>query len=235
MGLAEPPPQSCIYIQLVTPMHIVLLGAGGHVAQHIAREALTRGHQVTAVVRDPASFQSYDKRLAIVQGDATSAASIARAAKGADAIVSAVSPRQSPSGRAASNLAAVARAVITGAKQAGVKRVIVVGGAGSLEVAPGQRRVDQPDFPAAYKPESLAQADALAVYQAEAGGLDWTYISPADVIGPGARTGKFRTGGDQMLFDANGRSFITFEDYAAALVNELERPEQIGRRMTVAY
>jgi putative NADH-flavin reductase len=125
--------------------------------------------------------------------------------------------------------------VIAAAKQAGVKRVIVVGGAGSLEIAPGQRRVDQPDFPAAYKPESLAQADALAVYQADAGGLDWTYVSPADVIGPGARTGKFRTGGDQMLFDANGRSFITFEDYAAALVNELEQPAHIGRRMTVAY
>src|SRR6185437_4743381 len=158
-------------------------------------------------------------------GDATSAASIARAAKGADAIVSAVSPRPSPSGRAASSLTAVARAVIAGAKQAGVKRVVVVGGAGGLEVAPGKRRVDEPDFPAAYKPESLA----------EAGGLDWTYIAPADVIGPGERTGKFRTGGDQMLFDANGRSFITFDDYAAALVNEVEQPEHLGRRMTVAY
>ena len=222
-------------LQLVTTVHIVLLGAGGHVAQHVAREALTRGHEVTAVVRDPATFHSYDKRLAIVQGDATSAASIARAAKGADAIVSAVSPRPSPSGRAASSLTAVARAVIAGAKQAGVKRVVVVGGAGGLEVAPGKRRVDEPDFPAAYKPESLAQADALAVYQAEAGGLDWTYIAPADVIGPGERTGKFRTGGDQMLFDANGRSFITFDDYAAALVNEVEQPEHLGRRMTVAY
>ncbi|HEX5408771.1 MAG TPA: hypothetical protein VFW89_03270 [Gemmatimonadaceae bacterium] len=95
--------------------------------------------------------------------------------------------------------------------------------------------MDQSDFPAAYKPESAAQADALAVYRSEAGGLDWTYISPADVIEPGERTGTFRTGGDQMLFDRNGRSVISFEDYAVALVNELEKPAHIGQRMTVAY
>ncbi|MGH7627598.1 MAG: NAD(P)-dependent oxidoreductase [Gemmatimonadaceae bacterium] len=216
-------------------MHIVLLGAGGHVAQRIAREALARGHQVTAVVRDPASFQSYDSRLTVVRGDATNKADIARVAAGADAIVNAVSPRPSPSGRPASSLVAVAHAVIAGARQAGVKRVVVVGGAGSLEVGPGRRRMDQPDFPAAYKPESAAQADALAAYRSEAAGLEWTYISPADVIEPGERTGTFRTGGDQMLFDMNGRSVISFEDYAAALVNELEKPAHIRRRMTVAY
>jgi putative NADH-flavin reductase len=216
-------------------MHIALLGAGGHVAQRIAREALERGHQVTAVVRDPAGFQKYDDRLQVVQGDATDAASVARAVKGTDAIVNAISPRPSPSGRAASSLIDAARAVIDGAKQAGVKRLVVVGGAGSLEVAPGVQLLDAPGFPDAYKAEAQAGRDSFAVYRNEGADLDWTYFSPAAEIGPGERTGRYRVGGDQLLTDGAGRSFISYEDYAAALVDELERSANVHRRMTAAY
>ncbi|MHB1225499.1 MAG: NAD(P)-dependent oxidoreductase [Gemmatimonadaceae bacterium] len=143
-------------------MHIALFGASGNAARRIAREALDRGHDVTGVVRGTDSFQPYDDRLRVVQGDATDASSVERASRGADAIVNALSPRPSPTGRAASSLTDAARALLAGARTAGVQRIVIVGGAGSLEVAPGARLVDQPDFPDSYRAESLAQADALA-------------------------------------------------------------------------
>jgi putative NADH-flavin reductase len=216
-------------------MQIVLLGAAGNVAQRISREALSRGHTVRAVVRDAKTFTKYDDRLEVVEGDATDAASVARVAAGADAIVVAVSPRPGQNGRPASSLTNVANAVIDGAKQAGVQRVIVVGGAGSLEVAPGLQLVDSPGFPDAYKAEALAQRDALEVYRRKAGGLEWTYISPAAEIHAGERTGQFQTGHDQLLTNAKGDSTITFEDYAAALVDELEQRKHVGHRITVAH
>jgi putative NADH-flavin reductase len=216
-------------------MHIALFGAGGQIARRIAREALDRGHQVTAVVRDPASFQKYDDRLEVVRGDATDAASVARAAKGAGAIINAISPRPSPSGRPASSLVDGARAVIAGARQAGIERLIAVGGASSLEVAPGVRLFDAPGFPEVYKAEAREGIDSLDVYRNESGDLDWTFISPAAEVGPGERTGKYRTGGDQLLADKEGRSFISYEDYAVALVDELERGRNLRKRMSVAY
>jgi putative NADH-flavin reductase len=216
-------------------MRIALFGGGGQIARRIAREALDRGHQVTAVVRDPSTFRKYDDRLEVMQGDATDAASVARAAKGADAIVNAISPRPSPSGRPASSLVDGARAVIAGATQAGVDRVLAVGGASSLEVAPGVRLFDTPGFPEAYKAEAREGIDSLDVYRNESGDLDWTFISPPAEIGAGERTGKYRTGGDQLLADKNGRSFITYEDYAVALVDELESGRNLRRRMAVAY
>ena len=208
-------------------MRIVLFGAGGNIARRIAREALGRGHPITAVVRDPSKFQPYDDRLTVVKGDATDAESVAHVAAGGDAIVSALSPRPGGNGRPASSLTAAAHALIAGAKQAGVHRLVIVGGAGSLEVLPGRQLVDSPDFPAGYKPEALAQRDALEVYRREAGDLDWTYISPAGEIEPGRRTGTFRTGGNQLLVDAKGHSRISYEDYAAALVDELDTPAHV--------
>jgi putative NADH-flavin reductase len=216
-------------------MQLVILGAAGHVARRIAREALDRGHQVVGVVRDASRFQPYDDRLQVVEGDATDAASIARVARGADAIVNAISPRPSPAGRPASSLVASARAIIAGAREAGVKRIIIVGGAGSLEVAPGVQLVDTPDFPDLYKGEALAGRESFAVYRTESEGLDWTYISPAIEIGPGKRTGKFRTGRDQILVDDQGKSFISYEDYAVAVVDELEQARNPRRRIAVAY
>jgi uncharacterized protein len=216
-------------------MHIILFGANGHIARRIAREALDRNHEVTAVVRDTSTFQPYDNRLKVVQGDATDAASVARVARGADAIVNAISPRPSPEGRPASSLADAARAMIAGSREAGVKRLLVVGGAGSLEVAPGVQLLDTPGFPDLYKPEALAGRESFDVYRSEAGHLDWTYISPAAEIQAGERTGRFRTGGDQLLVDEKGKSSISYEDYAVALVDELEQGRNRGRRMTVAY
>ncbi|MFL5493071.1 MAG: NAD(P)-dependent oxidoreductase [Gemmatimonadales bacterium] len=216
-------------------MKIVVFGATGNIGQRVAKEALSRGHEVTGVVRDPAAVQPPDPRVRLVKGDATKADDVAKVVKGADAVVSAISPRRNPRGLPAPSLAANARALIAGLRAAGVKRVLYVGGASSLEVAPGKALSDEPDFPEMYKPEAREGREALAVWRNEAAGLDWTYLSPAAEIAPGERTGKYRTTGDQLLVDAAGKSFITFEDYAAAVLDELERPQHIGRRFGVAY
>jgi uncharacterized protein len=222
-------------VQETPYMRIVLFGAGGNIARRIAREALGRGHQITAVVRDPRLFQPYDDRLTVVKGDATDPASVAAVSAGADAIVSALSSRPGGNNRPPSSLTAAAHALIAGARQAGVQRLVIVGGAGSLEVLPGRQLLDSPDFPAGHREEAVAQRDALEVYRREAGDLDWTYISPAGEVEPGKRTGRFRTGGNQLLIDEKGHSRISYEDYAAALVDELDKPMHVGRRMTVAY
>jgi uncharacterized protein len=214
---------------------LVLFGAGGQVAQRIAREALDRGHEVIGVARSAASVRSDNEHLINVEGDASDASSVAKISKGADVIINALSPRPSPSGRPATSLATAARALIEGATRARVPRLIVVGGAGSLEVAPGVRLVDTPGFPEEYKSESLNQADALAVYRSAGGNLDWTYISPAAAIGAGRRTGKYRTADDSLLVDENGKSFISYEDYAKAVLDEIEHPTHPRARMAVAY
>ncbi len=155
-------------------MRIVLFGAAGNMGRRIAREALGRGHQITAVVRDPKSFQPYDDRLTVVKGDATDAESVAAVSAGADAIVNALSSRPGGNNRPASSLTAAAHALIAGAKQAGVQRLVIVGGAGSLEVLPGRQLLDSPDFPSGYRAEAVSQRDALEVYRSEGGDLDWT-------------------------------------------------------------
>ncbi len=216
-------------------MKIVLFGATGNVGTRIAGEARRRGHDVVGVVRDPAAVQPPAPGVSLARGDATDAASVAGVARGADAVVNAISPRPNQRGLPAPSLVAAARSLLAGLRQAGVKRLVVVGGAGSLEVAPGQALVDAPSFPAAYKPEALAQREALQVLRAEAGDLEWTYLSPAAEIHAGERTGHYRTTGDRLLADAQGKSTITFEDYAVALLDELERPKHVRQRFGVAY
>jgi hypothetical protein len=216
-------------------MKIVLFGATGNVGQRIAKEALRRGHEVVGVVRDPSAVQPPDARVKLVRGDATDAASVAEVVKGADAVVSAISPRPNARGLPAPRLVENARALIAGLRRAGVKRVLYVGGASSLEVAPGKQLLDQPDFPEAYKAEAIEGREALGVWRTEAKGLDWTYLSPAIEIGPGERTGRYRTTSEQLLFDPQGKSFISYEDYAVAVLDELEKPRHVGNRFGVAY
>lgn len=210
-------------------MKIALFGGTGTIGQRILNEALARGHQVTVIVRSPEKVAP-QPNLTAVKGDVFEPASIESAARGHDAVVSAFGPGVSGEPQ---QLVQAARALVEGAEKAGVRRLIIVNGAGSLEVAPGVKLIETPQFPDAWRPLGYAHADALAVLRACA--LDWTAISPAAFIEPGARTGTFRTGTDQLIVDANGNSTISMEDFAVGLLDELETPQNVRRRMTVGY
>ncbi len=216
-------------------MKTVVFGATGNVGQRVVAEALRRGHEVVGVVRDPDAVQSPDKRVRLVKGDATNADSVAKVTRGADAVVSAISPRPNARGLPAPSLAENSRALIKGMRDSGVRRVLYVGGASSLEVAPGKALADLPEFPEAYREEAREGREALSIWRTEAKGLDWTYLSPAAEFGPGKRTGRYRTTGDKFLVDDKGKSSITFEDYAVAVLDELERPQHVAKRFGVAY
>jgi len=213
-------------------MKIVLFGAGGLVGTRIAKEAVARGHKVVPVQRSAGGLDLDGRHLLTVQGDATDPRSVAELAKGADAVVSAVSARNPPG---ADTLPRAAKALLEGTRKAGVRRLVVVGGAGSLSVDPRTMLLDSPGFPEAYKPEAREHLEALHIYRRDGQGVDWTFISPAAAVFPGERTGRYQTGEDHVLLDATGQSRISAEDYAVALVDELERGANKGRRMAVAW
>jgi hypothetical protein len=208
-------------------MKVVLFGASGMIGSRILNELLSRGHQVTAVVRNPEKITAAG--VAVVKGDVTDPASVVAAAQGAEAAISAYAPPQT----APETVLAAARSLLAGLTAAGVKRLIVVGGAGSLEVAPGLQLVDTPSFPEAWKGIALAHRGVLPIL--EASPLDWSYLSPAAFIQPGERTGKFRLGGRQLVVDEKGESRISVEDFAVALVDELENAKHIRQQFTLAY
>ncbi|MFM9590333.1 NAD(P)-dependent oxidoreductase [Streptomyces scabiei] len=216
-------------------MKILLIGATGMIGSRIAAEALGRGHAVTAATRSGgADALPEHPGLTVRTLDASAPDHVARAAAGHDVVISAVSPPRDGSDPA-TPLLATYRSLTDGLRTAAVRRLVVVGGAGSLRTASGRDRVDTPDFPAMYKAESLAQREVLRLLRAEATDLDWTYVSPADEIAPGERTGTFRLGGDDLLTAEDGSSFISAEDYAVALVDEAEKSTAIRRRITLAY
>ncbi len=203
-------------------MKVALIGITGRVGSRLADELLRRGHQVTGIARQAADVAPR-QGLTVRQGDAAAPAALAPLLAGHDAVISA--------GRFVSMDAA---ALLAAVKEAGVPRLLVVGGAGSLEVAPGRALIDTPEFPAAYKPEASAGARFLQTLRGETA-VDWTFLSPAALFEPGTRTGQFRLGGDQLMADAAGNSHISMEDYAIALVDELETPRHSRRRFSVAY
>ena len=207
-------------------MKVVLYGASGTIGSRILNELISRNHEVTAVARHPAKVNAPGVR--ILAGDVLDASAVAAAAQGADAAISAYSPGGEPE-----KLLAATKSLISGLSKAGVRRFLMVGGAGSLEVAPGQKLYDSPDFSAAWKAVALAHGDALALLKRS--DLDWTNLSPAAYIEPGQRTGTFRLGKDALLVDESGESRISAEDYAVALVNELEHPQHVRQRFTVGY
>ena len=210
-------------------MKIALIGASGTVGQRILQEALTRGHQVAAIVRDPARITQKDEKLCVVTGDLQNGESISKAVAGYDVVISAYGPSHG----AENTMMAMAQKLIDAVKQAGVQRLLIVGGAGSLEVAPGLQLVNSPNFLEAWKPVALAHGEALEVYRKA--DLDWTYFSPAAMFQPGERTGAFRIGTDQLVVDEKGESRISTEDYAVAMLDEVEKPRFIRKRFTIAY
>jgi len=212
-------------------MKIALIGATGTIGQRILNEALTRGHKVTAIVRDTSRLTVQNENLILVQGDIFDRDGLAKTITGHDVVISAYGPKFGVD--AEQVLVDASKAIVAGVKQAGVGRLLAVGGAGSLEVAPGVQLVDTPEFPDAWKGIALAHRDALEVYQNS--NLDWTVLHPAALIEPGERTGTFRLGTTQLVSDDNGNSRISAEDYAVALLDEVEKPQFIRQRFTVAY
>ncbi|MFJ3055169.1 NAD(P)-dependent oxidoreductase [Herbaspirillum sp. NPDC087042] len=203
-------------------MKIALIGASGNVGSRILEEALRRGHNIVAIARDAAKIP-VRTGVTAVAADVKNADALASAIKGADVVVS--------SGRFTTFTAAD---LLPAVKAAGVKRLAVVGGAGSLEIAPGKALIDTPEFPAEYKPEASGGRDFLNALRAEAA-LDWTFLSPSALFTAGERTGQFRLGGDQLLVGADGKSWISYEDYAVALLDELEQAKHVRARFTVGY
>jgi putative NADH-flavin reductase len=216
-------------------MKVVLYGATGMIGTRILKELLSRGHAVTAVTRDPSKLKA-EKNLTIEKGDLLDADSIAKLAWGAEVIVSSYGPpsgAQGPDPTKVKQLVDATHALIAGARRAGAPRIIMVGGAGSLEVSPGLQIVDAPTFPDAYKPVALAHRDAFYVLRKT--DLNWTYFSPAMMIQPGERTGKFRLGKDALVSDDKGNSSISAEDFAVALVDEVEQGRHTKQRFTIGY
>ena len=203
-------------------MNVAVIGIGGRVGSRLGAELLPRGHRVTGIERHPKPAQAKEG-LTLRQGDATQPAALAPLLAGHDAVVSASRFQTSD-----------ATALIAAVKTAGVKRLLVVGGAGSLEVAPGQALVDTPGFPEAYKAEARAGVTFLDTLRAEKD-LDWPFLSPSAEFAPGTHTGAFRLGGNELLTDRTGRSWVSMEDFAIALVDELEHPRHRRERFTVGY
>jgi putative NADH-flavin reductase len=213
-------------------MKIALLGATGFVGSAILNEALDRGHTVTAIVRHP---EKLPQRVNVVAAtaDVADEARLAQLFAGQDAVINAFNPGWKNPHLYDEQVRGTA-SIIAATKRAGVKRVLWVGGAGGLEVEPGVRAVDMPDMPDWVRPGSLATIDALASLRKEPT-LDWSFLAPSANMHPGERTGKFRLGGDRMLVGANGKSEITVQDYAVAMIDELEHPAHVRQRFTVGY
>ncbi|MFI1035471.1 NAD(P)-dependent oxidoreductase [Streptomyces sp. NPDC020951] len=206
-------------------MRIVLFGAAGMIGSRVAAEAAGRGHEVTGISRS-----GRDGTRAADAGDAEA---VARLVAGHDAVVLAVSPPRGGS-EATESLLEVGRAVLEGVRRAGVHRLMVVGGAGALEVAPGVRVVDGLVFPKVYLPTTVAQVALFDLVKDTGDDLEWTYLSPAALLTPGKRTGAYRVGGNQLLSDNDGNGHMSAEDYAMALVDELEKGKLVHRLAHVA-
>ena len=202
-------------------MKIAVLGASGRSGQRITLEAL---------VHHPERFPIAHPRLTVARVDLFDPSTVAEAVTGSDVVVNATGPGRDGSVDGHAFFLNSTNAVIEGVNRAGSKRLIVVGGAGSLEVAPGVQLVDTPEFPAAWRPTARAQRETLGILRAS--DIDWTFFSPSALIAPGKRTGKYRLGADQLLANDQGESYISAEDYAVALLDETEKPQFIRQRFT---
>ncbi|WP_211747217.1 NAD(P)-dependent oxidoreductase [Paenibacillus sp. Marseille-Q4541] len=210
-------------------MKLIIFGASGTIGQAIVQEALRRKHEVTAVVRNRFKLNEKHDLLTVVEGDLLKPGSIAELAKGHEVVISAYGPKFG----AEQELVEVARALVEGLREGGVERLVVVGGAGSLKTDEGVPLMETAGFPEEVKPLAMAHQDAFQIYQES--DLDWTYLSPASIIEPGRRTGNFRIGTDRLIVDEEGQSRISVEDYAVALIDEVDDPYFSGSRFTVAY
>lgn len=224
-------------------LKITVYGGTGNIGQRIVAEALRRGHQVTVVARDPSKLSLKEPGLAAARGDVLDTADVARLATGQDVVISAINNGRGGASEGNDFLVRAAKSLVGALETLGPRapRLLVVGGAGSLEVAPGVTMIDQ-----------MRQAGGAGAAMINAGGgpveqklaldyyrtvsdVNWSYFSPAMRIEPGKRTGVFRLGGDQIVKDAKGDSRISIEDYAVAMIDEVEKPSHSHQRFTIGY
>ncbi|MBO9699978.1 MAG: NAD(P)-dependent oxidoreductase [Sporocytophaga sp.] len=217
-------------------MKIALIGASGFVGTAVLNEAVSRGHSVTAIARNPGNIKVASNLVTVKKADVFDIEGLASVLKGHDVVISAYN-----AGWGNPNLyqdfVNGSEAIQSAAKKAGVKRLLVVGGAGSLEIAPGVQLVDTPQFPAEYKTGATAARDYLNIIKKETE-LDWTFLSPAILMHPGitdGRTGKYRTSLDTPVFDANNESRLSVEDLSVVILDEVEQGRFIKKRFTAAY
>ena len=209
-------------------MKLIMFGPTGMIGSRILNEALSRGHVLTAITREPSRFPLSHEKLTVIAGNALDPTNVTDLAKGHDAVLSAMGP----GGSSADVVVKAAHSLTEGLTRAG-RRLVVVGGAGVLDVAPGVQLVDSPNLVEAYRPLALAHREAYNLYKSS--NLEWSFVCPAAEIAPGERTGKFQVGADRLLTNEQGESRISAEDYAIAFMNEVEKPQYVHRRMTVAY
>ncbi len=213
---------------------IVLIGASGFVGSAILHEALNRGIKVTAVVRNPESIKISNPDLTIVKADASDADKVADICKGADAVISAYNPGWTNPAIYEETLKVYPQ-ILSGVKKSGVKRLLIVGGAGTLFVAPGLRVVDSGAIPA----EIMGGVKSLGEFYLNTltneKQIDWVFFSPAGSLEPGQRTGNYRLGKDDLILSDKGESKISVQDYAKAMVDELEAPQHHQERFTIGY
>lgn len=212
-------------------MKIALIGASGFIGSALREEALQRGHEVIALVTRPERL-AVQEGLTAVKSDVLDTAALAEQLKGADLVITAFSghAQEDTYGYYVKGFESILKA----AGLSGAKRLLVVGGAASLEVAPGKLLFDTPEFPEEYKATARGAQTALQQLKAQST-VEWSFLSPAAEIFPGERTGQFRLGGDQLVVDAEGNSRISVQDYAVALLDEAEQPRHINQRFTLAY
>ncbi|MBF5089708.1 NAD(P)-dependent oxidoreductase [Novosphingobium sp. NBM11] len=202
-------------------MAIAVLGASGRAGSEIVKELVARGYEVIAIARKPEAIPALPGVTAKA-GDAADPAALAPLIRGADAVISAI------------HFDVSAATLLSALKQAGVGRLLVTGGAASLEVAPGVRLIDTPEFPEAWKGAAQGGIAFLDALKGETE-IDWTFFSPAAFIFEGPRLGTYRGGKDQLVTDDKGESRISFADYAIAMVDELEQHRYPRARFTAGY
>lgn len=218
-------------------MNVALIGATGFAGSAILDELINRGHKVTAIVRNPDKLTNGSANLTAVKCDATNPDELAKVVKGVDVVISAYNPGWANPNMYEDTLRNYPL-ILEGVKKSGVGRLLIVGGAGTLFVKPGLRLVDTGTLPDAWIPgvKSLGEFYLNTLTKEDA--IDWVFLSPAANLGDlqkGVRTGKYRVGKDDLLVDEKGNSFISVEDYAVAMVDELEKPAHHKERFTVAY
>ena len=213
---------------------IVLIGASGFIGSAILKEALERGHKVVAIVRHPERVKIIHTNLVVKQGDVSSSEIVEEVSKGADAVISAYNPGWKNPNITEETLMVYPK-ILDGVRMAGVSRFLVVGGAGSLFIQPGKRLMDAGIIPDSFLPPVKALASFYLDILTKEKTIDWVFFSPAGNIAPGERTGKFRLGKDDLVTDTEGKSNISVEDYAVAMIDELEKPAHHRERFTIGY